>query len=106
AADSTYENILPTSHNNTYEGADGCTGLQCPVVVDDIDEADLFMDQQAARSSRMLADNNQKTVYKTNQADSPACPSNNGGYITGSTSCLGSPQFRHCNIYCIAKKCC
>jgi hypothetical protein len=50
AADSTYGNIPLTSHNNTCEGANGCTGLQCRVVVDD--KADLFMDQQVVRSIR------------------------------------------------------
>ncbi|CAJ2669133.1 unnamed protein product [Trifolium pratense] len=96
AADSTYGNIPSTSHNNTYEGANECTGLQCRVVVDD--EADLYMDQQVARSSRMLGDSNQKIVYQVNQEGSTAaCPA---GY-TGS-SCLASPQLSagHCNIYC------
>jgi hypothetical protein len=99
AADSTYGNIPSTSHNNTYEGVNGCTGLQCRVVVND--EADLFMDQQAARSIRMLADSNQKVVYPTNDAaKTAACPpGNNGGY----TSCLGSPQLSNCNTYCKAR---
>ncbi|KAK2359591.1 hypothetical protein P8452_63765 [Trifolium repens] len=100
AANSTYGNIPLTSHNNTHEGANGCTGLQCRVVVDD--EADLFMDQQAARSIRMLADSNQKVVYSTNNdaANNAACPpGNNGGY----TSCLGSPQLSNCNTYCKAR---
>jgi hypothetical protein len=100
AANSTYGNIPLTSHNNTHEGANGCTGLQCRVVVND--EADLFMDQQAARSIRMLADSNQKVVYSTNNdaANNAACPpGNNGGY----TSCLDSPQLSNCNIYCQAR---
>ncbi|CAJ2669142.1 unnamed protein product [Trifolium pratense] len=51
AADSTYQIIPSVSLNNTHEG---CTGLQCRVVLVD-DEADLFMEYQpAARSSRML----------------------------------------------------
>jgi hypothetical protein len=55
AADSTYENILSVIalQNNTGAGANGCTRPQCQVIDDD--EADLFMDHQAAGSSRMLA---------------------------------------------------
>jgi hypothetical protein len=101
AADSTYGNIQLTSHNNTYEGANGCTGLQCRVVVDD--ETDLFMDQQVARSIRMLASSNKQIVLTTTQATrTAACPP--GKKKTGYTSCLGSPQRGHnCNTYCAAR---
>jgi hypothetical protein len=102
AADSTYGNIPSTiSHNNTYEGANGCIGLQCRVVVDE--EADLLMDQQVARSSRMLASSNKQIVFTTNQATrTAACPP--GKKKTGYTSCLGSPQRGHnCNTYCAAR---
>jgi hypothetical protein len=101
AADSTYGNIQLTSHNNTYEGANGCTGLQCRVVVDD--ETDLFMDQQVARSIRMLASSNKQIVFTTNQATrTAACPP--GKKKKGYTSCLGSPQRGHnCNTYCAAR---
>ncbi|GAU41890.1 hypothetical protein TSUD_170010 [Trifolium subterraneum] len=96
AADSTYENILSASHNNTDEEANGCTGLQCRVVVDD--EANLFMDQLAAvRSSRMLAGNNNQVTRRTSDRNNPTCSS--GGSYT-SSSCLGSKQVSHCNVYC------
>jgi hypothetical protein len=101
AADSSYGNIPSTSHNNTYEGANGCIGLQCRVVVDE--EADLLMDQQVARSSRMLASSNKQIVSTTNQATrTAACPP--GKKKKGYTSCLGSPQRGHnCNTYCAAR---
>ncbi|GAU41888.1 hypothetical protein TSUD_169990 [Trifolium subterraneum] len=99
AADSTYGNILSTSHNNTYEGANRCTGLQCGVVVED--DADLYMDQQAAvRSSRMLAGNNNQVTSGTSNQNNPTCSS--GGSYT-SSSCLGSSQVSHCNNYCGAR---
>jgi hypothetical protein len=88
AADSTYEIILSASLNNTDEGANGCTSLQCRVVLVD-DEADLFMEyQQAARSSRMLVGKENFPSINSLKAVSDSCP----GHPTipySSTSCLG-----------------
>ncbi|MCI35918.1 hypothetical protein A2U01_0057139, partial [Trifolium medium] len=94
------------SQNNTDEGANGCTRLQCGVIDDD--EADLFIDQQAAGSSRMLADSNPDFVSmktaNSDQSDTCTRKGENGRY----TSCVGgdsgSPQLHGCkDKYCEAR---
>lgn len=86
-----HQNITAAaSQNNTDEGANGCIGLHCLTVVDE-DEADLFMDQGAARSSRMLIDSSKFKVGGTNNAGkpSPFCMENR---LRTERSCLGSSQ--------------
>ncbi|WJX75355.1 hypothetical protein P8452_58896 [Trifolium repens] len=105
AADSTYENILSASvRNNTDEGANGCTRLQCGVIEDD--EADLFIDQQATRSSRMLAGMSQSATLKTLKSG-PVDPCSHRSSSGRSSACIGgkgSPQLRNCkDKYCDAR---
>ncbi|MCI17151.1 hypothetical protein A2U01_0038298, partial [Trifolium medium] len=82
-----HKHILAASQNNTDEGANGCIGLQCQIVVDD--EADLFIEyQQATGSSRMLAG-----------VPKPVTPPTSNGNKQASGNC-NEPDKLYSGIFC------
>ncbi|PNX60301.1 hypothetical protein L195_g051856 [Trifolium pratense] len=93
------QQISAASQNNTDQEANECIGLQCLIDIDV--EADLFMDQLAAGSSRMLGVAHKPPVVKpTSSPAKAACPA---GKVLYQTSCIRTNKLGITNM--ATKKC-